>query len=51
MYDKIPEKETSIPFTVYGSSMYCLPLTKKDNTVKKNQNTAMTTNHRTKNKP
>ena len=28
MYDKMPEKDTSIPFTTYGSSMYFLPLNK-----------------------
>lgn len=43
MWDRIPEKETSIPLTVYGSSTYWLPLnkvekiqyqTKSPNTVK-----------------
>lgn len=29
IWDKIPENETSIPFTVYGSSTYWLPLNKE----------------------
>ena len=31
IYDEMPEKETSIPLTVYGSSMSCLPLHTGDN--------------------
>lgn len=40
IWDKIPENETSIPFTVYGSSTYWLPLNKKKTTTSKQTSSA-----------